>query len=99
MDDGTRYIEVDAYGAFARRVVKALGKRAASGDPTDLRVIKRLKADVDEAEQNAIVGLIDQGFSLAQIGNGLGISKQAVYMKLNKDRRRIVGQELTEPLF
>lgn len=72
-------VENEAYAAFAMRVAKALGDRVGDGDVGHLRYIRDLRNVVAEAEGRAVLGLMAQGYSYAEIGHGLGISRQAVH--------------------
>jgi len=81
MDD-TRRVENDAYAAFCRRTVRALGRRVGEGDVTDLRYLRQLREELVEAEMAAIAGLRDQGYSYRDIGAGLGVSGQAIHQQV-----------------
>jgi hypothetical protein len=70
--------EAPELAASARRLVVALGRRVADGDPDGLRLLADLRAAVGAAEQAAVAGLRRQGHSDGTIGAELGISKQAV---------------------
>jgi hypothetical protein len=70
--------EAPDLAASARRLIAALGRRVADGDPDGLRLLADLRADLGAAEQVAVVGLRAQGHSDADLGRELGISKQAV---------------------
>jgi hypothetical protein len=64
--------------AGIRRMVRALGRRLAQGDPADLLVVRDLQADLDEVWREAIAGMRDAGFSDGEIGAVLGVTGQAV---------------------
>lgn len=72
-------VENESYAAFCARVAKSLGDRVGDGDCHELRYIRDLREITREAEGRAIVGLLAQGYSYAEIGAGLGISRQAVH--------------------
>lgn len=59
------------------RFVRALGWRLAEADPEDLALLGQVRAELDRAYTNAIGGL-RENFSDAQIGEALGITRQAV---------------------
>lgn len=71
--------ENDSYALFCNRVVKSLGDRVGDGDCHHLVYIRELREVAREAEGRAILGLLAQGYSYAEIGAGLGISRQAVH--------------------
>lgn len=71
----------DTAGA-ARRMIRALGRRVGEADPIDLRLIVELRAELDAAELVAMRGQRAAGFSYAEIGAGVGRSKQAIAQRL-----------------
>lgn len=75
----TQRVENDQYAAFCNRTVIALGKRVGAGDCEDLRLIRNVRDAAAMAEGVAITGLLGQGYSYAEIGAALGISRQAVH--------------------
>ena len=75
----SKKVENESYKDFCMRAAKSLGDRVGGGDCHELRYIRDLKTVVEEAEGRAILGLLAQGYSYAEIGAGLGISRQAVH--------------------
>lgn len=75
----SKEVENESYAAFCMRVVKSLGDRVGGGDVEQLRYIRDLANVAKEAEGRAVLGLLGQGYSYADIGAGLGISRQAVH--------------------
>jgi len=71
--------ENEPYAAFCMRVAKSLGDRVGAGDVEHLRFIRDLKEVIEEAEGRAVLGLLAQGYSYAEIGAGLGVTRQAVH--------------------
>ncbi|WP_231583759.1 hypothetical protein [Cellulomonas sp. A375-1] len=67
--------------AFARRILRAASRRMADADPEDLGDLLALRAAVDEAIDQAVVGLHEQGTSWAAIGAAAGMSKQAAHKR------------------
>ncbi len=61
-----------------QRLIMALGKRVAVGDPGDLLILRSLATTVREAEAVAVAGLREQGHSDQVIATELGCSRQAV---------------------
>jgi len=61
-----------------RRLILAVGKRVAVEDPDDLRFLSQLEHGLDQAWGLAVAGLRRSGYTDGQIGDQLGITKQAV---------------------
>ncbi len=80
-------VENDDYAAFARRVIRAHGRRVAAGDPDALASLVALARDVDAATGDAVTGLRTAGYSWADIANRLGVSRQAVQQRWGGDGR------------
>ncbi len=70
-------VENDEYAAFARRIVRAYARRVGTGDIEALGHMVGLAAELDAAIQDAVIGLRRFGYSWTEIGNRLGISRQA----------------------
>ncbi|MBU8857423.1 MULTISPECIES: hypothetical protein [unclassified Micromonospora] len=74
-------VENDAFAAFARRIIRAHGRRVADGDVEALRDLVALSSVIDQAITDAVVGLRVFGYSWAEIGSRLGISRQAAQQR------------------
>jgi hypothetical protein len=74
-------VENDEYAAFIRRILRAYGKRVATGDVEALRDMVALSSLLDEAIGQAVIGLRAHGYSWAEIGSRLGISRQAAQQR------------------
>ncbi|WP_174535052.1 hypothetical protein [Micromonospora chalcea] len=74
-------VENDAFAAFARRIIRAHGRRVATGDVEALRDLVALSSVIDDAIGEAVVGLRQFGYSWAEIGQRLGISRQAAQQR------------------
>lgn len=74
-------VENDDYAAFTRRILAAHGRRIAHGDIEGLADLAALSADVDTALVDAVTGLRAAGFSWTDIGNRLGITRQAAHQR------------------
>ncbi len=74
-------VENDAYAAFARRILAAYARRIADGDIESLTHMTGLADDIDTAIGNAITGLRDLGYSWADIGSRLGVTRQAAQQR------------------
>lgn len=62
-------------------MVRALGRRVGDEDPVDLALIVELRDEVEAAITAAMQGQ-RRLFSDAEIGAGIGLSKQAVHKRL-----------------
>ena len=76
-----RVVENDDYAAFARRVLRAYARRVATGDVEALTLMLGLSAEIDTAISQAVTGLREFGYSWAEIGSRLGITRQAAQQR------------------
>jgi hypothetical protein len=76
-----RVVENDEYAAFARRVLRAYARRIADGDVEALTLMLGLSAEIDTAISQAVSGLREFGYSWAEIGSRLGITRQAAQQR------------------
>jgi hypothetical protein len=74
-----RHVENDEYAAFARRVLRAYGRRIALGDIDAITELNNLFEEVESALGRAVLGLRLLGYSWAEIGKRLGVTRQAVH--------------------
>ncbi|GAA1048255.1 hypothetical protein [Arthrobacter russicus] len=72
-------VETAPYIAFAKRILRAAGKRVGDGDDFDLGELIALRTDLEDAIAAAVAGIRAQGQSWAYIGSGLGISRQSAH--------------------
>jgi uncharacterized NAD(P)/FAD-binding protein YdhS len=65
------------YGRFARRMIRAYGLRARKDglDPDSLTQLLEIQAAVDEQIREVVAALREDGFSWAQIADGLGMDR------------------------
>ena len=73
--------ENDQYAAFARRVLRAYARRIADGDVEALTLMTDLADEIDSAISQAVTGLRAFGYSWAEIGTRLGITRQAAQQR------------------
>ena len=78
---GRKRVENDDYAAFTRRVLTAHGRRIAAGDIEGLTALAALAADIDTATRTAVTGLRAAGYSWADIGSRLGMTRQAAQQR------------------
>ena len=76
-----RVRENDEYAAFARRVLRAYARRVATGDVEALTLMTDLADEIDTAISQAVTGLRGFGYSWAEIGSRLGITRQAAQQR------------------
>jgi len=76
-----RQVENDEYAAFVRRILRAYSRRVGNGDVEALNLLVGLADEIDAAMAEAVKGLRDQGYSWADIGSRLGISRQAAQQR------------------
>jgi hypothetical protein len=76
-----RVRENDEYAAFARRVLRAYARRVATGDVEALTLMTDLAAEIDSAIGQAVTGLRGYGYSWAEIGSRLGVTRQAAQQR------------------
>ena len=76
-----RLVENDDYAAFTRRVLRAYARRIADGDVEALTLMLGLSAELDTAIAQAVTGLRAYGYSWADIGSRLGITRQAAQQR------------------
>ena len=74
---GRPVVENDDYAAFAHRILRAYARRVATGDIEALTRMTSLADDIEAAIRNAVTGLRDHGYSWADIGSRLGVTRQA----------------------
>ena len=72
------------FAAFSRRIMRAYARRVATADPAALVELVRLRADVDDAIAAAVEGLRAEGFSWAEIGRELRMTRQAAYQRFGR---------------
>ena len=76
-----RPVDNDEYAAFARRVLRAYARRVATGDIDALTAMTDLSEEIDTAIGQAVTGLRAFGYSWADIGTRLGITRQAAQQR------------------
>jgi hypothetical protein len=76
-----RLVENDEYAAFARRVLRAYARRVATGDVEALTLMTDLAHEIDTTISQAVTGLREFGYSWAEIGSRLGITRQAAQQR------------------
>lgn len=100
-----RAVESTEFDAFARRILRAYGRRVAAGDVEALTSLAQLSTDLDAVTRQAVAGLRQASppYSWAEIAARLGVSRQAAQMRYGQsaDRGRLdqrlidAGQHVT----
>jgi hypothetical protein len=73
--------ENDEYAAFTRRVLRAYARRIAGGDIESLTAMTDLAESIETAIRDAVIGLREFGYSWAEIGSRLGVTRQAAQQR------------------
>jgi hypothetical protein len=74
-------------GAMLERMIKAMARRATGGELEALGVLRSLRWQIDAAIAEGAQGAHDAfGFSWTEIGNELGITRQAARQMYGKPR-------------
>jgi hypothetical protein len=76
-----RQVENDEYSAFVRRILRAYARRVGGGDVEALALILGLADEIDAAITEAVKGLRERGYSWAEIGSRLGVTRQAAQQR------------------
>ncbi len=76
-----RPVDNDEYASFARRILRAYARRVATGDIDALTAMTDLSDEIDTAIGQAVTGLRAFGYSWAEIGTRLGITRQAAQQR------------------
>jgi hypothetical protein len=74
-------VENPEYAAFVRRILKACARRIAAGDIESLALMAELADTIDSSIGDAVTGLREQGYSWAEIGSRLGVTRQAAQQR------------------
>ena len=76
-----RQVENNEYAAFVRRILRAYSHRVGDGDVEALALMLGLAEEIDTAIAEAVKGLRAHGYSWAEIGSRLGITRQAAQQR------------------
>ncbi|MBI1758275.1 MAG: hypothetical protein HYR62_03485 [Actinobacteria bacterium] len=74
-------VESPEYAAFARRIIRAHGRRIAAGDVEALPDLLALADELEHAAQHAVTGLRRAGYSWGEIAARLGTTRQAAHQR------------------
>ena len=79
-----RTIDTNAYLRMTARMLAAAGRRVADADPDELQQLLALRDAVDAAVLNAVRGLRASGATWQDIGDAIGVTRQAAIMRWSK---------------
>ena len=85
-------VENDAYAAFTRRVIRAYSRRVAAGDIEAITTMAALADHLEDATRQAINELNAFGYSWADIGMRLGITRQGAQQRWSE-----IPEPVTDP--
>jgi hypothetical protein len=71
-----RLVENDEYAAFVRRILRAYARRVAVGDIEAMLTMTEVAGEFGTLIQQAAQGLHTCGYTWAEIGSRLGITRQ-----------------------
>jgi hypothetical protein len=92
-----RVVENPEYISFARRILRAYGRRVASGDVEALSALALFPSDVEAVTRQAVRGLREFGYSWSEIAARLGASRQAAQMRYgDRTERSALDRRLLE---
>lgn len=77
-------VETPEYAAMLERMIKAYGRRVGDGDPVDLTRMAEVVEALEAATRVAVEGLRAAGFSWREVGESLGMSKQAAQQRFGR---------------
>lgn len=81
----TREVENDEFFGFARRILRRSGERVATGDTVDLAGLVALREEFERIEVAAVGAMRERhGYSWAEIGRDLGITRQAAQQRYGR---------------
>jgi hypothetical protein len=78
---GWAIVENPEYAAFVRRLLKACARRIATGGIESLALMTELADTIDSSIRDSVTGLREQGYSLADVGSRLGVTRQAAQQR------------------
>lgn len=79
-----RVTETAEFAAFARRIVRAYGRRVSDGDVEALPELLALSSEIDAAITKSVAGLREAGYSWAEIASRLGTTRQAAQQRFGR---------------
>lgn len=81
---GSTKTEAPEFSAFVRRILRAMGRRAATGDLESLAALRALRVELDAITADAAAAANAAGFSWTEIGRELGITRQSAHERYGR---------------
>ena len=78
-------VENSDYAKFAGRIMRAMARRAG-GDVDFLPALREVQDQVDALMCAAVAACRDEGYSWAEIGSRLGVTRQAAHERYGRTR-------------
>ena len=79
-------VENDKFAAFARRIIRAYGKRVSEGDIEALQEFISLEKILHDSITDAVGQLREFGYSWTDIGQRLGMTRQAAQQRWGSNK-------------
>lgn len=76
-------IETPEYAAMLRRMIRRYGERVGDDDPIDLTEMLAVRDAFDAAIAEAVAGQRERGYSWREIGEALGITREAAWQRFH----------------
>lgn len=90
-------VETPEYAGFARRAIRAYGRRVADADDVDLAEMIRIRDEFDAVVTMAVRRQREVlGWSWAQIGAATGLTKQGAHAKWGRKPGQDAGDGSSE---
>lgn len=87
-----REVETDEFLKFARRIIRAAGKRVGDGDPCDLAALVEVRKEMERVEVEAVRMMREKyEYSWEMIGQDLGMTRQAAQQKYGRKIARLAA--------
>jgi hypothetical protein len=80
------YTDIHKLTDMLTRMVQAAGRKMRHADAEDLRSLVAIRDELEAAIRDGIEGLRSDGFSWKSIGEALGTTGQAAYMRYGKPK-------------
>ncbi len=81
-----RYTETEEFGRAVERMLRAYGARVGMADMEDLRQLVTLRDLLDEITADAVDRLRWTGYSWADVGAAMGVTRQAAQQRWGTPR-------------
>jgi hypothetical protein len=78
---------------FCSRIIRAFQRRVSDGDVASLMYLLSVAELAEDAARDAAVDLNRAGYSWQEIGNALGVSRQAAHQRFT-GRRTVMARSL-----